>query len=108
MGSGPIDELVVVALELERGGHRLVGEGPVAVFVVEIARAVLQVNADRFGWCLADECLVIMATADVGETADMAQDLAEVVRAFPGNGEGTDASGTDAADRVQFGSSEIL
>ena len=39
-------ELVVVAGELQRGGHLLVRQRPVAVEVVEVVRAVLQEDAD--------------------------------------------------------------
>ena len=40
------DELVILAGELEGGGHVLIGEGPVAVLVVEVVPAVLQEDAD--------------------------------------------------------------
>ncbi len=44
---GPVDAEVVVHV-FERGGHHLVGEGPVAEFVVEIVFTIEQIDADGF------------------------------------------------------------
>ena len=41
-------EAVVVFGEFEGGGHLLVGEGPVAVGVVEVVGAVLEEDAEGF------------------------------------------------------------
>ena len=51
-------EPVVVARELQRCGHRLVGERPVAELVVEVVRAILQEHADRLLVRLADQARV--------------------------------------------------
>ena len=48
-------ELVVVLLVLQRRRHLLVGQRPVAVLVVQVARAVLQEDADRLLLGLADQ-----------------------------------------------------
>src|SRR5439155_13807595 len=52
---------------------------------------------------LADDAGVAVAAADVGEAADVAQHLAEQLGPLPGDGEGADAAGADAADRPAGG-----
>ena len=96
-------ELVVVALELQRRRHLLVGQRPVAVRVVEIVAAVLQEDAERLAVALADHRGVDVAAADVGEAADVAEHLAKRVGPLPGDGERADAAGAGAADRPLVG-----
>src|SRR5262245_12471973 len=86
-------------------GHGLVGQGPIAMLVIQIVLAVLQEDADRFLRSLANHCLVVMPAlaqrrpaGDVGEAADPGQHLAEFIRALPGDGEGADAATADAAN----------
>src|SRR5712675_869597 len=95
----PVPELepVVVPAELERRRHGLVGEGPIAPAVVEVGGPVLQEHADGPPGLLADERRVDVAPADAHEAADVADDLAKVVRPLPGRGEGADAAGARAA-----------
>ncbi len=78
-----VDEFVIIFGELERLGHLLVGQGPVAVGVVEVVGAVLEEGADRLRGGLADQGLVVMApfagglaAGDVGEATDPGRDLA--------------------------------
>src|SRR3954470_9981559 len=74
------DELVVVLGKLQRRRHLLVGEEPVAERIVQIVRPVLQKYSDRLGrLSLADQRRVVMAAADVGEAADVAEHLAKCV-----------------------------
>ena len=104
------DEFVVVPGERERLGHLLVGQGPVAVVVVEVVGAVLEEDADRLLGGLADQGLVVvapfapgLAAGDVGEAADPREDLAELVRPLPGDGPGADAAAADAGDGAAVG-----
>ena len=111
------DELDVVLLELQGFGHLLVGQGPVAVLVVQVVVAVLQEDADRLGRIgLANHDGVgvaagfqVLAGLYPGETADPGENLAELFGPLPGDGEGADAaaarSGGRAAGRIvpQFG-----
>src|SRR3954470_15829611 len=92
-----VDEGVVIPLERQGLGHLLVGQGPVAVGVVEVVGAVLEEDADRLLVALADQGLVVVpplaagrAAGDVGEAADPRQDLAEIVGTLPGHGPGAD------------------
>src|SRR5262249_1555420 len=91
-------ELVVVLHELQRRGHLLVRQRPVAVQVVEVVLAVLEEDADRLLLRLADHPRIDVAAADVRETADVAEDLAELVRPLPGRREGADAARTGSSD----------
>src|SRR5262249_14989469 len=97
------DHLVVVLLELEGGFHLLVAQGPVAVLVVEIAFAVLEEDADGLVLGLADDAGVAVAAADVGEAADVAEDLGGKVGALPGDGGGADVAGSGPADAAAGG-----
>src|SRR5437773_12280195 len=90
-------ELVVVSHELERGGHFLVRQWPVAVQVVEVLRAVLQENPYRLLFSFANQRWIDVASADVSETADRAEHFAKFIRPFPGDRPRADAAGTDAA-----------
>src|SRR4029450_5693049 len=99
----PEDELVVVPAVLERRGHLLVGQRPVAPAVVEVVRAVLQEHADGPYRALADAPGVDAAAGGVHEAADVAHALAEEVGPLPGRGEGRDPAGAAAADRVALG-----
>ena len=48
MAALAIFKFVIIFHKLERRGHLLIGERPVAVQVVEVVAAFLQENADRF------------------------------------------------------------
>src|SRR5687767_11942310 len=71
------DELMIVAGELQRRGHFLVRERPVAVQIIEIIRAILQEDAERLRLLLrfANEPRVHVAAADIGEAPDEADHL---------------------------------
>src|SRR5439155_17027357 len=86
------NELVIVLGKLQGRGHLLVGQRPVAGVVIQIIGAILEKDADRLARGLADLSRIDISAADVREAADMAQDFAKQVGAFPGRGEGTDAS----------------
>src|SRR5207248_3840303 len=96
-------ELVIVALELQRQGHLLVRQRPVAMFVVEVLRPRLQEDANRLLRRLANLAWVDVAAADIREAADMRQHLAEHLRPLPGHGERADAAAADPADRPAVG-----
>jgi len=102
---GPVaeDELIIVLRERQRLRHLLVRERPIPVLVVEIARPVLQENPQRLLLRLADQRRVDVPSPDVGETPDVAQHLAERVRALPGHGKGADPPRTRPADRPLLG-----
>ena len=76
----------------------LIGEWPITVSIIQIICAVLQENADRFSRGFANQRFAGMATANVGEATDMADDFAEDVRFFPGRRESTNAARADAAN----------
>lgn len=52
--------------------HRSIGQGPVSVFVIEIVGSFLHEDADRLFRGFADFAWVGIASANVGEAADMA------------------------------------
>ena len=92
------DEAEVVFAELQRCGHLVVGQGPVAVEVVEVVGSILQEHPDVLALGLTDDAGVDMPAADIGEAADMADHLVEIVGSFPGRREGADPAGTDTCD----------
>ncbi len=100
---GAHDEGVVVFGEVEGGGHLEVAEGPAAVAVTEVVFAFLEVDADVAFFLEADHGGVDVTAANVGEAADVGDDFVEGVGAFPGDGEGADAAGADAADGAALG-----
>ena len=85
-------EPVVVAREGQRAGHGPVGQRPIAMQVVEVVLAVLQEDPQGLALGLADQGRVGVATADVGEAADLREHLAEMIGPFPGDREGADAA----------------
>src|SRR5262249_31432047 len=97
------DRLVVVLLEFEGRFHLQVAEIPVPGRIVEVVRAILEEHADRLLRRLADDAWIAVAAADVGETADVAEDLAEQVRPFPRHRERADAPGRGAANTAARG-----
>src|SRR5260370_20411748 len=94
---------VVVLPGLERRLHLEVGEIPVAGGGVEIVGGVLEEYADVLLVGLADDARIAVAAANVGEAADVAEDLAEHVGPLPGGGEGADAPGGGAANAAGRG-----
>ena len=97
---GPVEPRVV-AHELERCRHLLVGERPAAERVVVIAAGVGEVDAERLGLGLSDERRIRIPAAEPREAPDRGKHAAEGIRSLPGDGEGTDPSRTRAADRPQ-------
>src|SRR5262245_36404905 len=100
------DILQVVTLLLQSRDHGLVLEEPVAGGVAGVAvvlAAVLNEDADRLAVGLADQLRVDVPPADVGEAADQADHLAELVGALPGHGEGADRPAAGPADRPPLG-----
>src|SRR5215475_2056213 len=103
-------EFEIVLGEGQRFSHLLVGQGPVAMQIVEVVFAVLKEDADRFRRSLADQRRIIVSAfaqrrpaGDVGKAADPRQNFAELIRALPGDGEGADAAAADAADGAAGG-----
>ena len=90
MASVAVDESVIVSGELESCRHLLVRERPASVEVIEVIRAFLQEDSNRLPLSFADQCRVDVAASDVRIAADVAQDFAEHVGAFPGDSERTD------------------
>ena len=97
------DEFVIVFGEGEGLGHLLVREPPIAVGVVEVVASVLKPDPKGAFLFLADECGIDVTAADIGEAADVADDIAEEVGPLPGDGEGADAAGTSSTDDTAFG-----
>ena len=94
---GPF-EMVIVVVKGQGLGDEFVGGGPVAEGIVEIILSAEEVDTKRFGFGEANEGGVGVAAADIGEAADPREDFAELVGAFPGGGEGADASGGTACE----------
>src|SRR5262252_10980482 len=106
----PPFEFEIVLGVSQRFGHLLVGQGPIAMLIVQIVFAVLQEDADRFLRSLANQRLVIVSAfaqrrpaGDVGKAADPRQNFAELIRALPRDGERADAAAADAADGATGG-----
>ena len=98
-----VGKLVVVILERQRLGHLLVCQRPVAVLVIQVSTAVLQKDADRLAICFANDRRIVVSTANVHETADVAQHFAKRIGALPSDGPSADAAGTDPADSALAG-----
>ena len=92
------DEFVIVFGEGEGFGHLLVGEPPIAVGIIEVLATVLKPDAKGSLILLPNERRISVTSPNVGEAADVADDLAEEVGPLPGDGEGTDPSGTGSTD----------
>ena len=91
------DEFVIVFGEGEGFGHLLVGEPPIAVGIIEVLATVLKPDAYGAFVLLPNERRISVTSPNVGEAADVADDLSEEVGPFPGHGEGTDSSGAGPA-----------
>ena len=74
---------VIVAHELERCGHLLIGQRPIPVEIVEVAGAILERNFDRLALRLANQPGVDIAAANVGEAADVAEHFAKLLEVAP-------------------------
>ncbi len=99
-----IDELDIVFPKDESGVHLLVPERPIAVEVIEVVASVLEKYAKRlFLAPLAYEGWVVVASSYIGKAADVTQDFSELIRAFPGDGKGADASAADTANGMPLG-----
>lgn len=96
--AGSAHEFVIVVPEVEGLLHLKVCEPPVTVLVVEILIAVLQEDSDIAFLAFADEGRIDVTAPDVGEAANVADDVFEKVGAFPGHGEGADSSGAHTTD----------
>ena len=91
-------QLRVVPSVLQSGVDLAVGHRPRSVLIVEIVFAVLEEDSDGLADVVANQPRVIVPPADVGEGADPGDDAAELLRAKPGDAEGCDAAGGEAAD----------
>src|SRR3954471_16991027 len=96
-----IVDLVGMGVDPVQGGeHLLVGEKPIAMFVVEIGAAVLEEDADAADRALADHAGIEVAAgderltgtrrriADRSVAADLGDDVAERIGPMPGDSEG--------------------
>ena len=95
-------EAAIVAHVAEGGVEVFVGGGPVTEGVVEIAAGILEEDAEGFALGFADEGRVGVAAAEVYKTADGREHLAELVGAFPSDGESGDTAAAGTADRTLF------
>ena len=87
-------QFVVVTGELKCSGHVLVTQWPIAVQVIEILFAFLQIDLDRF-WRLfrfSDQAGISPSAADVGKASDMAEYFSELIGTFPSDSKRTDAA----------------
>src|SRR4051812_9872595 len=98
VGAVAVFEAAVVAGELQGGSHFLIRERPVAELIVQIVRAVLQEDAERFVLGLANLFRINVSATDVGKATDVAEDFAKRVGPFPGDGESANAAAGNAAD----------
>src|SRR4051794_39042249 len=97
----------IVFLELQRIRKLNVLEGPTAVIVLEILRAVLEPDADVALRLFADLVGIDVAAVedsrfplDAGEASDAGEDAAELLRLKPGGVERADSAGGLAGDRA--------
>lgn len=97
------NEFVVVIAKLQGFVHLQVSEPPIPVFIVEVLVTVLKVNPDVPLFSFANKSRVNVSPPDVGEAANVADDVFEKVGSFPGDGEGADSSGAHPADRPAGG-----
>src|SRR5471030_70645 len=100
---------------LQRRQHLLIGQMPVAMFVVQIGGAVLQENPDRADRAFADQARIGVAAvnsgmirrrrmiADGGVAADHADDIAEGLRLVPRYRPGADGAAGSTADGSLLG-----
>jgi hypothetical protein len=95
MGPFAENELVVVTGEFQRGRHLLVGQGPVAMFVVQVVGSPLKKDANRLRRRLANQGGIDMAATNVHKAADVAEHFAKGVGTLPGDRPGTNPAGTD-------------
>src|SRR5205814_1130796 len=86
----------LVADESEGALHHLVRHPPVAAVDVLVRAPVLEEDADRLRLIFADEGRVAVRAAQADVGADGAEDAAELVRSFPGGGEGADGAAAPA------------
>src|SRR5687767_1654950 len=77
VGAIAIFELVIVTGKFQRSRHLLIGQGPVAMGVVQVIASVLEKDSQRFAFSLPNQGRVDMSAADVGETANVADHLAK-------------------------------
>ena len=98
VAAGARDEPHVVARILERAGHRLISDPPVAAVDVEVAAPILEEDADRPRLGLANERRVGIAAAQARVRADERAHAAERVGPVPGGRERADATGRGPAD----------
>ena len=96
---------VFVARELQGRGQILVSQGPVSEQIIEIVFAFLKIDFDRLGiaFAFADQAWVGPASPDIGVTTNVAENFPKLVRAFPSDGEGSDASRRDTANGPLLG-----
>ena len=85
-------KLEIISGKGQRFGQRLIRQRPIAVGIVQIVRAVLKKDADRFLLRLADQKRIDVAAANVGKASNQADDFAELIGSVPGNREGGDRS----------------
>ena len=88
------DVIQIVTGKCERPFHRLVGHPPVAGIDVQVARAVLQKDAQRLRLILADERGITVTPAQPDIRADGAEHAAEGIRPLPRRRELCDEFGT--------------
>src|SRR5262245_51418870 len=91
-------KLMIVTHKPQRGSHGLVRQRPVSVQIIQIVGAILQKDTDGFALRLADQRGVIMAAANVCETANRRKHLPELIGPLPRDGERANATRTRAAN----------
>jgi hypothetical protein len=82
----------------ESAFHGLVRHPPITAVDVEVAVAVLEEDAKRFRFGLANERVIAVATAQTDVCSDRGKDAAKIVGALPGSGERADRAAAAAAD----------
>ena len=97
------NHFVIITGKAECGGQLQIAEGPAAPAIIEVAFTGLEVDSNVAFFFEANYGGVGVSSADVGETANMGNDFVKYIGAFPGNGEGANTAGADAADAAAFG-----
>src|SRR5580698_1701738 len=78
--------------------HRLVRHPPVPAINIEIARTVLQKDADRLGFVFPDQDGITVAATQPHIRSNGAKDPRKLRRSFPGRSKGADSPAAAAAD----------
>ncbi len=95
---GPPRRFNVIARKDQRSLHRLVGLPPIAGVDIQITRAVLQEDADRFRFLFSDQDVIPVGSPQTGIRTDGTEHPRELFRSFPGGRKSADRATASPAD----------